>query len=274
MPLKLADEVLTKNTEDIVSQLETLRNSAVISIYATLNDKIVDYVARQIELKKRSHTLKKNLDIILNTAGGDPDVAFNIGRLLQRSASNITLIVPRKAKSAGTLLACAADQIIMLAASELGPIDTQITQLDEDGNPVNSFSALAVRAAEEKIKFELSQGNEKYAEILAKRMPDAITSTELERALNISHKYIRELIMNRMFKKSKLTLQEKEAICKKLIEGYSHHGYVIDIKEAKQVLKLNVVAPTKQEEELFQKIHWLHLKREQLFSLMRNQRRL
>jgi len=261
MPLELALKLLRNETEKLISQLEKDRASAVICLYCGIEDRLVDTVARHIEKKRQTRVLKDRLDIILHTAGGSPDAAFNIGRLFQRSASNVCVIVPRMAKSAGTLLACSADEIIMFETSELGPLDTQILHLDENGKLLDRFSALAVRSAEKSIKQELKKGHKEYAEILARRMPDAIKTTELLRTLEISQKYLRELLYKRMFKKGTLSTEDKEDVCNRLVEGYSHHGYVIDIKEAKKKLKLNIKIPKdKEQENLIKNIHALHIK--------------
>jgi len=69
-----------------------------------------------------------DLCLILHTLGGDPDVAYNIGVRLQNLAGEkrLLVIIPRMAKSAGTLLACAGDVIYMTPIAELGPVDPQI----------------------------------------------------------------------------------------------------------------------------------------------------
>jgi ClpP class serine protease len=64
------------------------------------------------------------LDVIIFSRGGDPDQAYVIGNLLQSFTSEkLTIIVPRFAKSATTLIVCAGDEVAMGPASELGPID-------------------------------------------------------------------------------------------------------------------------------------------------------
>lgn len=63
------------------------------------------------------------LDLHLETNGGYTDAAEKIITLLGPYRDRLRVIVPRRAKSNGTLLALAASEIIMGAASELGPID-------------------------------------------------------------------------------------------------------------------------------------------------------
>ena len=66
------------------------------------------------------------LDLLLQSPGGDIDKAENIVYMCRNRFSSFRVIVPESAKSAATLIALAADSIIMGYTSELGPIDPQI----------------------------------------------------------------------------------------------------------------------------------------------------
>jgi hypothetical protein len=66
------------------------------------------------------------LDLLLNTPGGLPDVAQHLMAYLRSRHSRVRVLVPNMAKSAGTLMALAADAIVMGPPSQLGPIDPQL----------------------------------------------------------------------------------------------------------------------------------------------------
>lgn len=68
----------------------------------------------------------ENVDLMLQTPGGDVDVAEKIVMMVRKRCRGLRVIVPEAAKSAGTFIAVAADQIVMGYASELGPIDPQV----------------------------------------------------------------------------------------------------------------------------------------------------
>ena len=63
------------------------------------------------------------LDLHLETNGGYTDAAEKLIAILQPYRSDLRVIVARRAKSNGTLLALAAKTIVMGCGSELGPID-------------------------------------------------------------------------------------------------------------------------------------------------------
>lgn len=68
----------------------------------------------------------EDVDLMLQTPGGDVDVAEKIVMMFRKRCGGLRVIVPESAKSAGTLIAIAADSIVMGYASELGPIDPQV----------------------------------------------------------------------------------------------------------------------------------------------------
>ena len=80
----------------------------------------------------------ENLDLLLHTPGGDMDAAEKIITMIRNRVNTgyLRVIVPDFAKSAGTLMAIGADEILMSDPSELGPIDPQITLNDAHGNAI------------------------------------------------------------------------------------------------------------------------------------------
>lgn len=69
----------------------------------------------------------ENLDLILHSTGGSMEAAEQIVSYLRQKYKHIRAIVPQNAMSAATMVACAADEIIMGKHSAIGPIDPQIT---------------------------------------------------------------------------------------------------------------------------------------------------
>jgi hypothetical protein len=66
------------------------------------------------------------LDLILHSPGGYPEAAEAIVAYLRSRFSHIRVIVPQLAMSAATMIACAADEIVLGKHSFLGPTDPQI----------------------------------------------------------------------------------------------------------------------------------------------------
>ncbi|MER3408781.1 MAG: hypothetical protein C4305_03790 [Thermoleophilia bacterium] len=68
------------------------------------------------------------IEIILHTPGGLVLAATQIAAALADHDGKVTAVVPHYAMSGGTLIALAADEIVMDAHAALGPVDPQIGQ--------------------------------------------------------------------------------------------------------------------------------------------------
>ena len=88
-------------------------------------DNIFPYAVTLFEELIYNADPKQDLHLLLNTAGGDGETAVRLARAAQSRCRKFTVIVPDLAKSAGTILALGAHQIIMGPVSDLGPIDPQ-----------------------------------------------------------------------------------------------------------------------------------------------------
>jgi ClpP class serine protease len=69
------------------------------------------------------------IDLILHTPGGLVLASLQIARAMSKRPGKVTVFVPHYAMSGGTLIALAADEIVMCDHAVLGPVDPQIDQL-------------------------------------------------------------------------------------------------------------------------------------------------
>ncbi|WP_461395670.1 SDH family Clp fold serine proteinase, partial [Deferrisoma sp.] len=68
------------------------------------------------------------IDIVLHTPGGLVLASYQIARAIARHRAKTTVFVPHYAMSGGTLIALAADEIVMGEHAVLGPVDPQLGQ--------------------------------------------------------------------------------------------------------------------------------------------------
>jgi hypothetical protein len=81
---------------------------------------------------------KDRLDVFLYTRGGATNAVWPIAGLLREFDPNFEVLVPFRAHSSGTILALAANKIVMTPLAELSPIDpTTANQFNptEQSNP-------------------------------------------------------------------------------------------------------------------------------------------
>ncbi|MEA2994954.1 MAG: hypothetical protein QOG74_503 [Alphaproteobacteria bacterium] len=119
-----------------IAQIEGRRNSRVILlIHRQETMRLLGFpVARYIDINDSEEILRAiqmtdadvPLDMVLHTPGGLVLAALQVARALGTHKAKVTVFVPHYAMSGGTLIALAADEIVMCEHSVLGPIDPQL----------------------------------------------------------------------------------------------------------------------------------------------------
>ena len=94
----------------------------------------------------------KPVDLLIETNGGMTDATEKICALLRQSAPDLRVIVPRRAKSNGTVIALCGSSILMGIESELGPIDPSINNIPVEfvlNAPAGSFNPIETQLAKQ-----------------------------------------------------------------------------------------------------------------------------
>jgi ClpP class serine protease len=112
------------------------------------------------------------IDLVIHTPGGLVLAAMQIARAVEAHKAKVTVYVPVYAMSGGTLIALAADEIVLGEFSVLGPIDPQIAGLPaasivkaRDSKPVEGVFDLTLVLADVAEK-ALAQVARAHKEIL------------------------------------------------------------------------------------------------------------
>jgi len=119
-----------------ISQLERERKSRLILlVHRQETMRFLGFpVARYIDINDSEEVLRAiqmtdddvPLDVVLHTPGGLVLAALQIAKAVREHKGKVTVFVPHYAMSGGTLIALAADEIVMCPHSVLGPIDPQL----------------------------------------------------------------------------------------------------------------------------------------------------
>src|ERR1700682_1930005 len=119
-----------------ISQLERERKSRVILlVHRQETMRFLGFpVARYIDINDSEEVLRAiqmtdadvPLDLVLHTPGGLVLAALQIAKAVREHKARVTVFVPLYAMSGGTLIALAADEIVMCEHSVLGPVDPQL----------------------------------------------------------------------------------------------------------------------------------------------------
>jgi hypothetical protein len=187
------------------------------------------------------------LNLILHTPGGDGNVAEKIIELCRAYCRRFRVFIPNRAKSAGTMIALGADEIVMGYCSELGPIDAQI--------PVVVAGIPRYISAQSFINAKHTLARE-YQELKAKKQdPRAVLQQILtldlpfidhcEKLMEFGRDVARKNLESHMFSTLKGKAARQRAIDNvlnelSLTDRFMVHGRMIDANTAKTQLKLNV----------------------------------
>lgn len=212
----------------LLERLERLRNSRVIALIhrqetlSLLGFPLVRYInIEDSEAVLRAIQMTDNdvpIDLILHTPGGLVLAAEQIARALQKHPAKVTVFVPHYAMSGGTLIALAADEIVMNENAVLGPVDPQLGQ-----HPAASI----LKVLERKPIAEVDDDTIIMADIA-------------EKAIRQVKATILELVSDKM------DAQQAEQVANTLSSGVWTHDYPITVREARQ-LGLNVSTDMPQE---------------------------
>jgi len=147
------------------------------------------------------------LDLVLHTPGGLALASLQIAHGIRRHRGKVTVHVPHYAMSGGTLIALAADEILMSPDAVLGPLDPQLGRYP---------GASILKVLEQKPRAEIDDETLILADLAAKSI------SQLQRS-------VRELLSER--------LGEAKAgeIARLLTEGTWTHDRPITIEDAREI---------------------------------------
>lgn len=200
-----------------IAQLESKRNSRVILlVHRQETMRLLGFpLVRYIDVNDSEDVLRAiqmtgddvPLDIILHTPGGLVLAALQIARAVRDHKAKVTVFVPHYAMSGGTLIALAADEIVMSPHAVLGPVDPQLGQ---------SPAASLIKVVEQKPIGRIDDNTLVMADVGRKAI------AQVKEAAT-------ELLDRR------LPAEQAEALAEKLSVGTWTHDYPIFPKTAKEL---------------------------------------
>jgi ClpP class serine protease len=147
------------------------------------------------------------IDLIVHTPGGLVLAAEQIARALQQHPAKVTVFVPHYAMSGGTLIALAADEIVMDENAVLGPVDPQLGQ-----QPAASILKVLERKPVQEIDDET-----------------LILADIAEKAIRQVKATVIELLQEKM------NAEAAERVATTLATGVFTHDYPITVREAREL---------------------------------------
>ncbi|GAB5416225.1 MAG: ATP-dependent Clp protease proteolytic subunit [Crocinitomicaceae bacterium] len=173
----------------------------------------------------------KPILLVIHSHGGRIEPAYLISKTCKELSSKFVITIPRKAKSAATLISLGGNEIHMGPMSELGPIDPQF----------NGLPALGISSSLEsiaKIVCKYPESSSMFSDFMKEKL-DLNILGYFERVSESAQQYATRLLAD---KKLKLAASE---IAHKFVYEYKDHSFVIDKEEARELLgdmiKINTI---------------------------------
>lgn len=226
--------------KDAVTSIEKIRNSTLISYMAGQNALVgpedAGMLVDTIEMVLPEERKIEKLDLFLHSPGGFLDSAYKIIRICKEYCKEFNVIIPLAAKSAATVIALGANEIVMTVFAELGPIDPIIQHpykpnVRVPARSIKDFFTFLASTETDKIVVD-TQFKTQMSSIL-----DPYLIGSYQTALN-SSKQIAEILLKENALKDRP--EKVSDAVKMLTEYYYSHSYVIDRNEARNI-GLNVV---------------------------------
>lgn len=204
-------------------------------------------------LRRGGHT--DRTDLVLSTSGGAITTARQVALLLREFTDQLGILVPYRARSAGTLLCLSADELVLGPLAELGPVDST---MGSAGAPApdtpGALSAEDIRAfrgmAEDWFGIDRPEDRLQVLALLASRIfPASLAS--FYRFDRLVREVAAELLRFQLPGDDRQA--QRAAIVERLVSGYHTHDAVISRRDA-QALGLRAAAATPAEEELLESL--------------------
>ncbi len=235
-------------------------------------------IRRAIEDTVKEPRADVEVDVWLESAGGDAHTAYKLALILRHVAGHVRVVIPDYAKSAATLLALVGDEIFLGPGAELGPLDGQIP---EEGSLSGYMSALNIaRAADEVARDAISLAGSGGAMLF--NTTGLTRAHTLEAMLRFSANFCEPLVRQldpRLVHNAKQTLrvttryaerllartvpENNKQVAASLVENFPTHGFVIDFAEASQ---MGLPVKPLDEYDLLEQVRNLHRYAEDRYS--------
>jgi len=134
----IKQRLLESSRQRLITRIERRRGSRVILLVhrqetmSVLGFPVMRYIdvndAEEVMRACQMTDPEVPLDLVLHTPGGLVLAALQIARAVRHHKGKVTVFVPHYAMSGGTLIALAADEIVMSPHAVLGPVDPQLGQ--------------------------------------------------------------------------------------------------------------------------------------------------
>lgn len=237
--------------KQLIKQIEDLRGSKVLTYVTSNRENITSDIESDDIEHFRKHldeicTKCKEIDLFLFSYGGEIEAAWELVSLLREYNVNFNVLIPYHARSAATMIAMGAKEIIMGKMASLGPIDPTIRiRGGELGGMQISVSDIDSFEDFLREEYQVTDPEDKMEAL--KMLGENVSPVLLGKAYRNyleTRKDAQKLLQHHINNPKKI-----KKIVQLFIKDISTHNHSISRPEAKQA-GLNVIYPDKKLETL------------------------
>ena len=257
---------------DFTKAVVALQTSLKMPIWLLLQsgegrfDSLDDSVVSALLAMKEELPEKQPVALLLDSPGGYAKAAYQVATILRGHCGSYTVVVPRYAKSAATLLSLGAKTIVLGKYAELGPLDAQFHDRDRE-EPISALDevqalerlhAFALEAVDRTMLLMTPRTGKKIETLLPMVLHfgadiarplfeklDAIHYTQMSRALKVAEEYAARLLLVHY------NSDKAREIARHLVEKYPEHGFVVDAAEC-ATFGLKTAAPSPEQQRMME----------------------
>lgn len=205
---KLLEKLARKRNSTVITMIHRQESIGFfgIPVYKFISIEDSEEILRAIRMAPKD----KPIDLIIHTPGGLVLAATQIAKALKDHPAKTRVIIPHYAMSGGTLIALAADEIIMDPHAVLGPVDPQLGQypapsiikaveqksIDKVEDQTLILADVAKKAINQVRDFVYHLLKDKYGEEKAKQLAQVLTEGRWTHDYPITVEHARELGLN------------------------------------------------------------------------------
>jgi len=250
----------------LADKVTALRKRPLIVIFYPLGSSMIEENVRQLYLLlrdvaklSRSQPLPQ-VDVLVQTYGGDPLTGYHMSQLVFAYANEVEYLVPEHSYSAGTLMCCGANKILLGDLGVLSPIDITLDYAPGDDSDKKEEELFPDELGSESVEtvainhfIRVARDARVEVEAEFRRRGWRNSKTEVEGALlcemtqqvgvmkiaryyrerDITTEYARQLLETRMF--SAHERRRIESILRYLVIDAPGHGFQLDLHLCKRI---------------------------------------
>jgi hypothetical protein len=224
---------------------------------------------------------KKKIALLVHSSGGYADCAYRLARLFVKRCGGFHVVIPSLAKSAATLLSLGADSIMLGADAELGPIDAQFEDYDNEETQVSALDTVQAVDQLEETACKVGVTMLRYLARETRKKKNLLLPHALHFAAEITKPLFDKIDAVRYCRQYRFLTEAQEYatrllrknfppdvasdFARHLVQNYPTHDFVIDDVEARQIssksqfqhlpMRLPIEKPSDAVSKL---LHWFH----------------